>query len=115
MKSLFSVKKFSEQKFFFRIAKIGCKFIGIWPGNQKIAFAVFNSFEILILAIFQFNFCFAHSDNLVVFLDALTPVMTQVTIGLKILVVVHQRRKLYEIIEYLKQSFFYGMIRWIEN
>jgi hypothetical protein len=113
MKSFLSVQKFSEKKYFFQIPKIGCKFIGFWPGDEtiskfKIALAFFNSFEILILAIFQINFCYTHRHNLTVFLDALTPLATQLTIGLKILVVIRQRRVLRDIIEFLRQSFFYG-------
>jgi hypothetical protein len=115
MNSLLSVNKFSNQKFFFKIPKIGCKFIGFWPGNdneinskKRISIAFFNSSVVLIYCIFQINFCFVHRKNLTVFLDALTPLATQLTIGIKILVVIHQRRALREIIEFLRQSFFNG-------
>lgn len=108
-----SVEKFGEAKFFFLMQRIGCFFNGIWPGDAewtkfRLSFAIFNAMEILIYAIFQLWFIFEHGNELIVVLDALTPLATQIVVGIKLLVVRHQRHHLRVIIKYLKENFVNG-------
>lgn len=105
-----SVEKFGEEKFFFRMQRIGCFFNGFWPGDEswtrfRLNFAIFNAMEILIYAIFQFIFIVEHLSELVVVLDALTPWATQIVVAIKLLVVHHQRHQLRDIMRYLKGNF----------
>lgn len=113
MASLLNVERFSDKKFFFPIQKLGWRFIGFWLGSDNITrlqilVAVLNSFEVLIYCVFQFNFCYVNRDKLVVVLDAATPLATQFTTALKILLIVWHRRDLKIILDFLKDSFYYG-------
>lgn len=108
-----SVDKFGDERFFFLMQRVGCFFNGFWPGDEKwskfrLSLAIFNSMEILIYAIFQFLFMIEHGSELIVVLDALTPAATQVVVGIKLLVIFHQRHQLRVIFEYLKRNFVNG-------
>lgn len=108
-----SVEKFGEEKFFFRMQRIGSFFNGFWPGDEnwtrfRLNFAIFNSMEILIYAIFQLIFIVEHLSELVVVLDALTPLVTQIVVAIKLLVVHNQRHQLRDILRYLKGNFVNG-------
>lgn len=105
--------KFSDKKYFFRVQKWGWKVIGFWPGMEnvsksRIARAVANSVEILIYSVFQLMYCYSNRHNLVFLLDALTPVLTQITTAIKVLIIVMRRKDMWLVLEYLKRSFYLG-------
>jgi hypothetical protein len=113
MASLFDALRFSQKKFFFPIQKLGWKFIGLWPGSDNITklhltIAVLNAFEVLIYSVFQFWFCYENRNKLVVLLDAVTPLGTQFTSAIKILLIVWRRHDLKVILDYLKNAFYNG-------
>lgn len=113
MLSFLSVEKFSDKKFFFPIQRLGWRIIGFWPGSDNITklqifIAVFNALEILVYSFFQFNFCFLNRGKLIVVLDALTPLATQFTSGLKILYIVWWRREIKQILDFLRDAFDNG-------
>lgn len=104
-------RSFSDKKFFFGVQKIGWTFLGFWPGSDNISacqlvYAVFNAFEVLTSAIFQLNFCFVNRQNLVILLDALTPLTTNITSAIKLLFIVWNRKEIKEILDHLKKSFY---------
>lgn len=104
---------FYDKKYFFRVQKWGWKIIGFWPNSDnvsklRIALAVANSVEILIYSVFQLMYCYSNLDNLVFLLDALTPVVTQITTAMKVLIIVTRRKDIKFILNYLKQSFYHG-------
>lgn len=108
-------ERFNDQRFFFRVQKWGWRIVGFWPGNDnvskfQIALAVANSIEILIYSVFQLMFCYANRDNLVALLDALTPVVTQITTAMKVLIIVSRRDDMRAILDYLKHSFYFGKL-----
>lgn len=114
MFSMFKVERFSQKKFFFRVQKIGWKFIGFWPGSDKFSsfisiHVILNCLEVLIYAAFQLAFCFVNRGNLVVLLDALTPVATQIVSAVKALVILWRRKDIKETLDYLRDSFYSGM------
>ena len=118
--SFFDLEKFSAKKYFFPIQQLGWKFIGFWPGSDavtklQLAVAFLNVFEILVYCIFQFNFCYVNRTDLLVVLDAFTPLATQFTTPIKILVIVSRRHELKEVLDHLKNSFYSGEIDSIEN
>ncbi|KAJ6644456.1 Odorant receptor 22c, partial [Pseudolycoriella hygida] len=89
--------------------KTGWKIIGFWPGNHaskfQIALAVTNCMEILFYSVFQLMYCYTNLDNLVLLLDALTPVLTQIVSAIKVLIIVKRRNDTKSILDYLKQLF----------
>jgi hypothetical protein len=116
------VERFTNKEFFFRVQKIGWKFIGFWPGSDDITkiqliVAVLNAIEVLFYCIFQFYFCYVNRSNLLVVLDALTPCATQLFCGLKILVVVWKRKDIKVVLDHLKDSFYFGKnnFKFIQN
>lgn len=107
------VERFSERKYFFRIQKIGWRFIGFWPGSDNVstfqlALAILNGLEVLIYCACQFSFCYENRGNLVIILDALTPAITQFTSAMKIFFIVYNRREIFAILRYLSDSFESG-------
>ncbi len=116
MTRIVDIDRFQEQKYFFRVQKVGWRIVGFWPGNDNISkprviLAIANSIEILVYSVFQLLYCYDNTDNLVFLLDALTPVVTQITTAVKVLVIVARRKELRSILDYLKQSFYYGKLR----
>lgn len=112
-KMFFNLENFSARKYFFSIQKLGWKFIGFWPGSDNItkfqlALVFFNVFEVLIYCIFQLNFCYVKRERLVVVLDALTPLATQFTTSIKVLVIVTWRKELKIVLDHLRDSFSGG-------
>lgn len=115
MTGIFDSQRFVENRYFFRVQKWGWKIVGFWPGIEKvsslrIALAVANSIEILVYSVFQLLYCYHSADNLVFVLDALTPVLTQITTAMKVLIIVARRNDLKFILDFLKQSFYYGKL-----
>ena len=53
-------------------------------------------------------YCYANRENLVLLLDAMTPVLTQITTALKVLIIVWRRDEMRAILDYLQQSFYFG-------
>lgn len=105
--------EFYHKKYFFIVQKLGWKILGFWPSSAnisklRIVLAVANSFEILIYSMFQLMYCYSNLDNLVLLLDALTPVVTQITTAVKVLIIVSRRADLGVILNYLKESFYFG-------
>lgn len=112
MTSFFNVERFSDKKFFFRVQKFGWKFIGFWPGSDDVStfrkvLAVVHVVLVLSYAIFQFYFCYENRANLVVLLDALTPLTTQMTSTIKVLVIFSRRKAIKEILDHLRNSFYF--------
>lgn len=110
---MLTTERFIERKYFFRVQKIGWKLIGFWPGSDNVStfqiiISVLNSLEVLIYAVFQLSFCYVNRANLVVLLDAMTPVTTQITSAIKALVIVSQRKQIKEVLDQLKKSFYHG-------
>lgn len=108
--SFFDYKRFNDEKYFFRIQKLGWMFIGFWPGSDNIqayqvAIAVINLMEVLIYGVFQINFCYVNRENLILLLDAMTPLFAQLFTAIKALIVVWKRDKVKIILDHLKQSF----------
>lgn len=106
-------EQFSEKKFFFRVQKVGWKIVGFWPGSDNVStfqtvLAVANCIEILIYSVFQLMYCYTNLDNLVFLLDALTPVLTQITTAMKVLIIVKKRDDMRAILDFLKKSFYFG-------
>ena len=115
LSSFFDLEKFSAKKYFFPIQQFGWRFIGFWPGSDavtrlQLAVAFFNIFEILFYCIFQLNFCYINRSDLLVVLDAFTPLATQFTTPIKILVIVSRRREVKEVLDYLRESCFGGEV-----
>lgn len=113
MTSIFNIEQFSDKKYFFRVQKWGWKIVGFWPGSDSVSkfqttLAVVNSIEVLIYSIFQLMYCYANRENLVLLLDAMTPVVTQITTAMKVLIIVWRRDEMRAILDYLKQSFYFG-------
>lgn len=112
-KHLVHAERFSDPKYFFRIQKIGWKFIGFWPGRDKVsslklALAIANGLEVLIYCAFQLNFCYENQENLVMILDTLTPAITQFTSAMKIFFIVWNRHEILAVLNYLRESFESG-------
>lgn len=110
------IERFSDKKYFFRVQKWGWKIVGFWPGKDnvstlQIVLAVANSIEVLIYSVFQLMFCYANKDNLVLLLDAMTPVLTQITTAMKVLIIVWRRDDMRAVLDYLKQSFYFGKLQ----
>nr|QGW45394.1 odorant receptor 21 [Bradysia odoriphaga] len=113
---ILQTERFTAQKYFFRVQKWGWKVVGFWPGmdnipSLRIGLAIANSIEVLIYSVFQLMYCYESSDNLVFVLDALTPVLTQITTAMKVLIIVARREDLKFVLDYLKQSFYYDKSR----
>lgn len=106
--------KYNEEKYFFRIQKLGWRFLGFWPASEiislpQIIFAVFNALEILFNAVFQLNYSYVFRDGgLVPILDGFCPVATQFITALKILVLVAKRKEVKQILDFLHDSFING-------
>lgn len=124
MTGILNTERFQEKKYFFRVQKWGWRIVGFWPGMKnisalRIALAVANSIEILVYSVFQLLYCYHSADNLVSLLDALTPVLTQITTAIKVLIIVARRDDIKFILDYVKQSFYNGkfdqhfIIRWL--
>lgn len=116
MVSIVDSDRFSDRKYFFRIQKLGWRLIGFWPGSNSIStlqlvLAILNGLEVLIYGVFQLTFCYVNRNNLVTLLDALTPVVTQITSAMKMLVIVWRRHDIKIVLDYLKESFYNGTIR----
>jgi hypothetical protein len=112
---VFDRSKFKAKKFFFPIQMLGWKILGFWPGSKHIsklqlAFILFNVFEVLIYGTFQLNFCYQNRENLVVVLDAMTPLATQLTTSIKILVIVAWRNELKQVLDSLRECFLDGEV-----
>lgn len=115
MDRIINDETFGSEKFFFYFPKNIFKFVGFWPGSDnirwwQIAFAIFNALEVLIYGIFQVNFIIENKDNLVMMLNGLTPLVTQVVTSIKILFIVSRRRDIKKILDYLFNSFVNGEI-----
>lgn len=113
MSGILDTERFQDKKYFFRVQKWGWNIVGLWPGMEnvsmwRIVLAIANSVEILVYSLFQLLHCYESADNLVVLLDALTPVLTQITTAMKVIIIVVRRKDVKYILEYLKQSFYYG-------
>lgn len=116
MKSFFAYRKFADKKFFFRVQKLGWRIVGFWPGSDvihkyQIVFAIFNCIQILIYGVFQINYCIANRDKLVLLLDTMTPMFTQITTAMKILFLIWKRKEVKMILDYLEKSFYRGELR----
>lgn len=115
MAPMLDTERFQDKKFFFRVQQFGWKIVGFWPGIDNVStplvvLAIANSIEILVYSVFQLLYCYESADNLVFLLDALTPVLTQITTAIKVLVIVARREDLRSILDYLKQSFCNGKL-----
>lgn len=106
-------ERFEDEKYFFRVQQVGWKIVGFWPGmdnvpTRRIALAIANSIHILVYGCFQMLYCYERLDDLVIFLDALSPVLTQATTAMKVLTLVAMRKDLKWVLDHLKQSFYNG-------
>lgn len=104
---------FSNEKSFFIVQRILFQIFGFWPGSEvirswQIAFAVFNALEIAVNGIFQINFCIKNSNDLVLFLNGITPLVTQAITVQKILVMTWKRKDIKKVLNFLKESFLNG-------
>lgn len=109
-----TTERFQNPKFFFRVQKWGWRIVGFWPGVSNVSFlgiflAVVNSIEVLIYSVFQLLYCYSNTNNLVLLLDALTPVLTQITTAIKVLIIVARRDDLKFVLLFLKKSFCEGI------
>jgi hypothetical protein len=110
MTNIFHYSKFMGKDTFFRVQKMGWAMIGFWIASDSVSrvrFSVlmFNCMEVLIYGIFQLLYCFDNRDNLKVFLDGLTPFLTQVPCILRVLILVFHRKELKQVLDYLKNIF----------
>lgn len=106
---------FASEKYFFFVPRKALRLLGFWPGSDnirpwQIRFAIYNALVILIYAVFQINFCLKHRNNLVLFLSGCTPLVTQLTAVVKILLLVSRRRDIKKILDHLEDSFANGDI-----
>lgn len=119
MVSIVDSERFSNKKYFFRVQKLGWRLIGFWPGSANVTsfqlvLAVLNGLEVLIYGVFQLTFCYVHRNELVTLLDALTPVVTQITSAMKMFVIVWRRNDIKIILDYLQKSFYNSKTRRIK-
>lgn len=113
MLSLLNIERFSDKKYFFRIPKIGWNLIGFWPGSDQISsfqicLLILNNLVVLTFNIFQVNFCFINRHNLAIFADASSPLFVQMTMLIKVLVIVWKRYEVKKVLDYLRDSFYSG-------
>lgn len=113
MFSLLNIERFSDKKYFFRIPKIGWNLIGFWPGSDRISsfqigLLVLNNLVVFIYSIFQVNFCYVNRKNFAIFADASSPLFIQVTMLIKIFVIVWKRHEVKEVLDFLGDSFYSG-------
>lgn len=104
---------FSKEKSFFFVQKIVFQMFSFWPGSDaihplQIAFAIFNTMEIAINGIFQINFCVKNADDLVLFLNGITPLMTQGMIVVEMSIIIAKRHSIKQIIDKLFVCFVSG-------
>lgn len=104
---------FNEEKNFFFFQRFVLQQLGFWPGSDcirpwQIAFAIFNAFEILGYAVFQVNFCINNIGDLVLLLNGIAPLVTQIVMVNKILVFVWKRKDIKKVLDYLFDSFVHG-------
>lgn len=101
---------FSDKKYFFFVQRIVTRMLGYWPGSDsisswQIAFVICNAMEILGYGIFQINFCLQNIDDLVLLLNGLAPLVTQIVIVNKLAVFVWKRKDIKKVLDYLLDSF----------
>lgn len=120
MARITDTKQFQNKQFFFRVQKWGWRVVGFWPGlgnvpKPRIVLSVANSIEILVYSVFQLMYCYESADNLTLLLDALTPVLTQITTAIKVLFIVARRDDIKFVLDYLKESFYKGKFKHDRN
>jgi len=104
---------FGDKKYFMIIQRIGNRILGFYPGSDdikwwQIAFFILAPCEVLFHAIFQMWFCVVNVGNLVEFLRAFTPMMTQILTAFKLFSIVWNRKQFKEILDYLRDAFVNG-------
>lgn len=113
MPSFLDAERFSERIFFFRVQKIGWKFLGFWPGIDHVSsfqmfHAVLSAFVVFFYGAFQLNDCFVNRNNLFLVLETLTPVVSQLPSATKILIIVLVKRKgIKKVLDQVKESFYF--------
>lgn len=104
---------FSDKKYFFFVQRVVIRMLGYWAGSDnisswQIAFVIFNALEILGYGIFQINFCLQNIDDLVLLLNGLAPLVTQIVIVNKLAVYVWKRKDIKKVLDHLLDSFVNG-------
>lgn len=104
---------FESEKSFFIVQKLLFKMFGFWPGSDvihpfQIGFAIYNTLEIAFHGIFQINFCIKNVDDLVLFLNGVTPLMSQLMLVEQVCVIIWKRKDVKIILDQLKDSIFGG-------
>jgi hypothetical protein len=117
--------KFSAKRYFFLLQSLAMNLIGYWPGEEKpnkfkIAFAIFNANFLFFICVVEFNFAYVNSDNLAlvltfkyptnirifknfrIVLDCITPTITKLITGIKIISVTYNHRRFKTILDKLQ-------------
>ncbi|KAG5669907.1 hypothetical protein PVAND_000197 [Polypedilum vanderplanki] len=89
---------------------LGWNLLGYWIGSDKFSrirftIMIFNCMEVWTYGFFQFLYCLDNLNNIKIFLDGLTPWITQALSVLRVLILVWYRKELKNVLDYLKNIF----------
>jgi len=101
---------FDDKKFVLFVQRLVIRNIGLWPGNDnikkwQIVFAIVSVIELLLFAVCEFSYSFAHINDLAEFLRSLLAAVVQFILAVKLLVIIWRRQDFKRIIDSILKAF----------